>query len=247
MRPPSALIVLAVFSLALPAFALRLEPVRNDYNYPRPVVDIEDADHGVVSQLFVMPGETMKLDSKEIPVAGAGFYQAMPGEVYYITILPKLQFPRLEANLCPCLLHVDKIGWSRDGTLTTIVGLRPFLQTTTGAKIPILSDVNHPRMDQGRLYFKLQGHGGGDYWVLTRYGQVVEVGGPWGIWEMIVFLITRVLPIVLAIAFVYSVAGGIVYYRADAHPGKSFIELMLLSLRHPPFFRRKSPAAESSE
>ena len=147
MKPSSALVLLAAFVLAPPAFSLRLEPVRNDYNFPRPIVDIEDAGKGVVAQLFVNPGETMKLDSNETPVAGSGFYQAAPNEVYYITILPRFQFPRLDASLCPCLLHVDKIGWSRDGALTTITGMRPFLQTTTGDKIPILSDVAHPKMD----------------------------------------------------------------------------------------------------
>ncbi len=202
MNPPSVLVLLAAFALAPPAFPLHLEPVRNDSQYPRDVVDIEDADHGVVAQLFVMPGETMKLDSKENPAAGAGYYQALPGEVYYVVILPTFPLPRLQSNLCPCLLHVDKIGWNRDGSLSTIVGFRPYLLTAAGAKIPIVSDVNHPRMDHGRLYFRLQGHGGGDYWVLTRFGQVVDVGGPWGPWELILFLITRVLPIALACALV---------------------------------------------
>lgn len=237
MKPPSALIVLCAFAMARPASSLRLEPVRNDTQYPRDVVDIEDADHGVVAQLFVQPGETMKLDSKEIPAAGAGYYQALPGEVYYVVILPKFPLPRLDATLCPCLLHVDRIGWNREGTLTTVTGLRPFLQAASGAKIPIVSDVNHPRMTGGRLYFKLQGHRG-EYWVLTRFGQVVEAGGPWGMWELTRFLVTIVLPISLACTLVYAIAGGVVYYRADAHPDKSFIELMQLSLKEPPFFKQ---------
>ena len=235
MKPSSALVLLAAFVLAPPAFSLRLEPVRNDYNFPRPIVDIEDAGKGVVAQLFVNPGETMKLDSNETPVAGSGFYQAAPNEVYYITILPRFQFPRLDASLCPCLLHVDKIGWSRDGALTTITGMRPFLQTTTGDKIPILSDVAHPKMDKGRLYFKLQGHRG-EYWVLTKYGQIVEVGGPWGLWELTRFLLSYVLPIVLACVLLFAVAGAVVYYRADIYPDKSFIQLMELTLRQHPFF-----------
>jgi hypothetical protein len=247
MKPPSVLILFAAIALVPPALCLRLEPVRNDTKYPRIVVDIEDADKGVVAQLFVMPGETMKLDSKEIPVAGAGYYRALPGEDYYVIIFPKTPLPRLEANLCPCVLQVDKIGWDHDGKLTTISGFRPFLETASGAKIPIVSDVNHPRMDKGRLYFRLQGHGGGDYWVLTRFGQVVEAGGPWGLWEMTFFLITVIVPIVLACTLVYSVAGGIVYYRADSHPDKSFIQLMQLSLTQPPFFKRKTAEAESTE
>ncbi len=247
MKPHSALTLFVAIALALPAFSLHLEPVRNDYKFPLPVVDIEDADHGVVARLYVMPGETMKLDSKENPAAGAGYYQAIPGQEYYLIILPKFQLPRYASNLCPCALHMDKIGWDRDGKLTTIAGFRPFLETAAGTKIPILSDVNHPRMDKGRLYFKLKGHKWSDYWVLTRYGQVVDVGGPWGPWELIVFLVTRVIPIVLACALVYAVAGGIVYYRADTHPDQSFIQLMQLSFKHPPFFKRTAAGTESSE
>jgi hypothetical protein len=247
MKPQSALIVLAAVALAAPAFCFHLEPVRNYYKFPLPVVDIEDADHGVVAQLYVQPGETMKLDEKEIPVAGAGYYQALPGQEYYVIIFPKFPLPRYASNLCPCVLEVDRIGWNRDGNLTTITGFRPFLQTASGAKIPILSDVAHPRMADGKLYFKLKGHEWSDYWVLTKYGQVVEVGGPWGPWELTVFLLTRVLPIVLAIAFLYSVAGGIVYYRAEIYPQKSFIELMQLSFKRPPFFRVRAAEPESDE
>jgi len=246
MKPPSALILLAAIALVPPAFSLHLEPVRNDSAYPRDVVDIEDADHGVVAQLFVMPGETMKLDSKENPAAGAGYYQAMPGQEYYLIILPKLQLPRYESNLCPCALHMDKIGWDHDGKLNVLTGFRPFLETAAGVKIPILSDVTHPKIADGKLYFKLKGHRG-DYWVLTRFGQVVDVGGPWGPWELIRFLLLSVLPIALACTLVYSIAGGIVYYRADTHPNKSFIELMQLSLKHPPFFRMQTTEPESTE
>ena len=247
MKPQSTLILLAAIALVPPAFSLHLEPVRNDGKYPHAVVDIEDADHGVVAQLFVLPGETMKLDDKENPVAGAGFYQAMPDEVYYVVILPKFPFPRLQANLCTCVLHMDRIAWDRQGKLTAVTGWRPFLQTAAGVKIPITSDVTHPRMNKGRLYFRLQGHGGGDYWVLTQYGQVVEVGGPWGPLELIFFLITRVIPIVLAVSFVYAVICGVLYYRADVHPDKSLIQLMLLSFTHPPFFRRATAEATESD
>jgi len=247
MKPQSALILLAALACAPPAFSLRLEQVRNDHNYPHAIVDIEDADRGVVAQLYVMPGETMKLDANETPVAGAGYYQSTPGQEYYIAILSKFTLPRYRSNLCPCVLEVDKIGWDHNGNLTTVTGLRPFLLTATGDKIPILSDVNHPRMAKGRLYFKLEGHNFADYWVLTRYGQVVEVGGPWGPWELIVFLSTTILPIVLACALVYGVAGGIVYHRLQIAPDMSFIQLMQLSFTHPPFLLRKTDQIEKSE
>ena len=247
MKPPSALVLLAAFALVPPAFSLHLEPVRNDYNFPRPVVDIEDGDKGVVAQLFVNPGETMKLDEKENPAAGAGVYQAMPGEVYYVVIPPRLPLPRYASNLCPCVLEVETFGWNHEGTLTTVTGFRPFLITAAGVKIPITSDVAKPRMIKSKRYFKLKDHQWGDYWVLTRYGQVVDVGGPWGPWELIRFIITIIVPIVCACALIYGVAGGIVYYRADVHPDKSFIQLMQLSFKHPPFFKRGTATAKSPE
>ena len=137
------------------------------------MLHIEDGDKGVVAQLFVNPGETMKLDEKENPAAGAGFYQAMPGEVYYVVIPPRLPLPRYASNLCPCVLEVETFGWNHEGTLTTVTGFRPFLITAAGVKIPITSDVAKPRMIKSKLYFKLKDHQWGDYWVLTRYGQVV--------------------------------------------------------------------------
>ena len=238
MKPQSALILLLALAVAPPAFSLRLEPVRNDTKYPRPVVDIEDLDRGRVAQLYVMPGETMKLDSQEVPVAGAGYYQAMPGEEFYLIISPKSPLPRFESNLCPCVLRVDKVGWDRAGKLMAINGLRPFLQTAGGGNIAIVSDVNHPRIVQSRLYFKLQGHRG-EYWVLTQFGQIVDAGGPWGLWEFTRFLLFPVLPLLLACALVYSVVHATLLFRQDSHPDKSFIELMQLSLTRLPLILAK--------
>jgi len=201
-------------------------------------VDIEDLDRGRVAQLYVMPGETMKLDSKEVPVAGAGYYQAMPGEEFYLILTPNLSLPHLESNLCPCVLRVDKIGWDRTGKLATISGLRPYLQTASGTNIAIVSDVIHPKIVKSKLYFKLQGHRG-QYWVLTQFGQVVDAGGPWGPWDFIRFLLFPVLPLLLACALIYSVVSATLLFRQDNHPDKSFIELMQLSLTRLPLFLAK--------
>jgi hypothetical protein len=176
MKPASTLIFLLAIGCAMPSRALRLEPQPNPTSAPLPVVDIEDASHMVVAHLYELPGETMKLDSdSQKPASGAGYYEAMPGEDYFLLVLGKLQFPRLGKESCPCALHMDKIGWNRQGALTIIAGLRPFLETSSGARIPIVSDVKHPRIANGRLYFKLKGRYS-EYWVLTRFGQSVEVG-----------------------------------------------------------------------
>jgi len=248
MKPESALILLAAFALVPSAMALRLEPVRNDTNYPLPVVDIESEDHVTVAQLFVMPGETMKLDSKENPAAGAGYYQALPGDDYYVIITPQFQLPRLRKYPCPCVLHVDKIGWNRAGDLTTIVGLRPYLETASGAKIAMAVDAKHPtRLAKGKLYFRLQGYGSGEYWVLTKFGQIVQVGGPWGILETTLFFLEYILPWTLAILLAYSIVGAIRLWREEALSEKSLTQLMLMSFKRSPFSWGREPEMEEEE
>jgi hypothetical protein len=229
MKPETALFLLLAFAPS--ARALHLEPVRNDTGMPLPVVDIENEDRKTVAQLFVMPGETMKLDSSQSPAAGAGYYAALPGEEYYILIPAKFRLPRMGKDVCPCALHVQKVEWNRAGEVTSITGFRPFLETAIGTKIPIVSDVAHPKTANGKLYFKLKDHGSGEYWIQIRYAQVVDAGGPWGSWEMARFLLLDVLPLMLAGLLAFCVVGAIRLLREESHPEKSFIELMQLSLR----------------
>jgi hypothetical protein len=241
MKHQIAIILLLAISCALPSRALRLEPQPNPTSAPLPVVDIEDASHTVVAHLYVLPGEKMLLDSDDQkPHAGAGYYEAMPGEDYFLLVLSKLQFPRLGGGTCPCALHMEKIGWNHQGEVTIITGLRPFLETASGTQIPIVSDVNHPRIANGKLYFKLQGHWG-EYWVLTRFGQVVEVGGLWGLWEITRFLLAVLLPLAVLGLLGYTLAGAIRLLREDTYPEKSFIELMQLSFMRLPLANKLKP------
>jgi hypothetical protein len=247
MKSKSALILLISVSCSLPCGAFRLQPVPNTTAEPLPVVDIEDESHAVVAHLYVLPGETMKIDSQQNPAAGAGYYEAMPGEDYVLVIPAKLQFPHMGKESCPCLLHMDKIGWNRQGGVTTVAGLRPFLETSSGARIPIVSDVNHARIANGRLYFKLQGRGSSEYWVLTRFGQTVETGGPWGLSEMTRFFFFVLLPLTLAGLLVIMVVGAIHLFREDSHPDKSFIELMQLTFMRLPLVREICGERERTE
>ena len=221
--------LLLALACALPGRADHLDRVMNKSAAPFPVVDIEDESHMVVGHLFIAPGETMLLDSQQNPAGGAGYYQALPEQDYLLMIPSKMQPPHLGGDGCPCSLHMDKIGWNRQGAVNVIGGLKPFLETTSGIKIPIVSDVQRLNLADGKLNFKLQGRRG-EYWVLTRYGQVVETGGPWGVWELTVFLLTRVLPYVVLVLVVVSIIGAIYLTRQDCHPDKSFLELMQLSL-----------------
>ena len=239
MKPVSALLFLLALACALPCRALRLEPETNHSAEPQPVVDIEDESHVVVAHLFVLPGETMQLDSDDQkPAAGAGYYEAMPGQDYLLLIPAKFQLPRLGMASCPCVLRMDKIGWNRQGVVTTVAGLKPYLETASGDKIAIASDVKHARIAGGKVYFNLQGRGSGEYWVLTRYGQVVDAGGPWGLWDVVRFLLVDLLPLALLAVLGFSVAGAIRLWRADSNPEKSFLELMQLSFLRLPLVRK---------
>jgi hypothetical protein len=137
---------------------------------------------------------------------------------------------------------MDKIGWNHAGVVTTVAGLRPYLETASGAKIPIVSDVNHPRLANGKLYFKLKGRWG-QYWALIRFGQVKETGGPWGLWELARFLFFVLLPLALFGLLAYSVAGAIQLSREESYPDKSFTELMLISFTRPPLASKFKPDA----
>jgi len=238
MKPAFALIVLLILGCARLSSAPRLEVQPNPTNHPLPAADIEDDNHIVVSHLYVLPGETMQLNpADQTPVAGAGYYEAMPGEDHLLVVPARLQFPRLGDDGCPCALLLEKIAWNRQGVVTTIAGLHAFLETSSGAKIPIISDVVHPRIADGKFYFKLKGHSS-ENWVLTRFGQVVSTGGPWGPWEFVHFFSTVLLPLALLVLFAYTLAGAIYFLRQGAHPNESFLGLMLLSFMRLPLARR---------
>jgi hypothetical protein len=97
--------------------------------------------------------------------------------------------------------------------------------------------VKHLNLADGKLNFKLQGRRG-EYWVHTRYGQVVETGGPWGVWEIVKFFFVDILPWLVVILVLFSVVGAIRLTRQDSHPDKSFLELMQMSLFALPLLRK---------
>jgi hypothetical protein len=248
MNAKPLLISLLALAAILPCRAEHFESVPNPYSEPLPVVDIRDDQFNIVAHLYVPPGETMQLDSHEKPVGGAGYYEAMPGADYFLIIPSQSQLPRLGVESCPCLLHMDKIAWNRTGAVTAITGLRPYLQTSSGTKIAIASDVNHLHIADGRVYFKLQGHGSEEYWVQIRYGQVADAGGPWGFWNYVHLVFIRVLPWLLIALLAISVVNAIRLLREDRYPDKSFIELVQFSLaRLLTFWRKKRDDEEEWE
>jgi hypothetical protein len=240
MKPAFALILILILTVgcARHSTAPRPEVQPNPTSAPIAAADIEDENHIVLSHLYVLPGETMQLNrADQTPLSGAGYYEAMPGEVHLLVVPSSLEFPRLGGDGCPCALLMEKIGWNRQGVVTAIAGLHPFLETSSGAKIPIVSDVVHPRIANGKMYFKLKGHSS-ENWVLTRFGQVVDTGGPWGLWEFVHFFFKVLLPLALLGLFGYTLAGAIYFLRQDTHPNESFLSLMLISFMRLPLARR---------
>ncbi|MGA2350050.1 MAG: hypothetical protein ABSF70_06435 [Terracidiphilus sp.] len=248
MKPKSALILLLAIACVLPARALRLDSIPNRSFAPLPVVDIRNEDFQIVAHLFVMPGETMLLNSEdEKPAGGAGYYEALPGDDTVVMIPGKLGLPHLGDVMCPCALHMDKIAWNRAGGVITVAGLRPYLETSLGAKTAIVSDVKHPRIADGKVYFQLKGHGSGEYWVLTRYGQVVQTGGPFGFSDLVRLLLVDILPWVLLGCLAFSLVNAIRLSRQDTYPDKSFLELMQVSFMRIFFWRHRNDQRESEE
>jgi len=228
MRHSFLLVFLLALACSLACRADHLDKVTNKSSAPVAVVDIEDDAHQVVGHLFIPPSETLLLDSDQNPAGGVGYYEAARGQDYLLLIPSRLQPPHLGGDGCPCSLHMSKIGWNRQGAVNAIEGLKPFLETTSGEKIPIVSDVKHLNLADGKLNFQLQGSG--EYWVLTRYGQVVETGGPLGFWEIAKFFFAYILPWLVAIVLAISVVGAIRLLREDIYPEKSFLQLMKVSL-----------------
>jgi hypothetical protein len=98
--------------------------------------------------------------------------------------------------------------------------------------------VKRVRIAGGKFYFQLQGRGSREYWVLTRYGQVVDTGGPWGPWEVLRFFLVDLLPLALLVVLGFSVAGAIRLWREESYPEKSFLELTQLSFLRLPLVRK---------
>jgi hypothetical protein len=171
----------------------------------------------------------------------------MPGQDYLLQIPAKFQLPRLGMESCPCLLRMDKFGWNHAGAVTTVAGLRPYLETASGARIAIVSDVKHIHISGGKFYFQLQGRGSGEYWVFTRYGQVVDTGGPWGPWEVLRFFLVALLPLALLVVLGFSVAGAIRLWREESYPEKSFLQLTQLSFLRLPLVRKIRREREPEE
>jgi hypothetical protein len=150
---------------------LRNQVIKNNSGKPFQLLQVSDVNGTPFAGLYVMTGETMAFNDTAEPIAGAGYYEALPNNYYFVGI--SMSHPVLFEDQPPAL-RVDKVGWDKNGRLTTITGLRHFLESKTN--IVITSDVNTPKIANGNLYIKLKDHGETEYWVKILFGKIVGIG-----------------------------------------------------------------------
>src|SRR5665213_1556379 len=119
----------ALLTLVFATIALGQKEVTNNTGAPLALQKLTDKSGNTAVTLYVMPGETMALDSHGDPQSGAGYYEyALKGKDYGLS--PALStFPpvKFEGHFDFPILHVDKVTWDTGGRLTTITGLQPVL------------------------------------------------------------------------------------------------------------------------
>jgi hypothetical protein len=158
------LAILANFAITQQAFAQR--KLANNSGKPFPIMSIRDSQGVVFAKLYISVGKEMTLGFTGDPIAGAGFYEAVTNNYYYVPF-EKGGFGGL---------HVDKIEWDDQGKLISIKNLRPFFE---GSKqIAITSDVKEPKIKDGILYLKLDGKGDTEFKFNTLFGKGVSIEPP---------------------------------------------------------------------
>jgi len=147
--------------------------VRNTGDKPLGLVEVY-MEGKAIAGLYVMPGETMRVRNQD-PIAGAGYYEAK-ADNYFPVRCPDMKPIMFEGNVTFASLHVDKVEWDHNGQLTSITGLCPFLYNLDISSNAITSDVKKPKIANGNLYIKLEGHGDTEYWVKIQYGKIAAIG-----------------------------------------------------------------------
>jgi hypothetical protein len=150
--------------------------IRNDGASPLPLINIySEGEH--IARLYVLPGETMRFDKSAQPFFGAGYYEAEPNKYFFVQALGMDDW-QLDQNLFLPSIRVDKIQWDREGQLTNLIGLRPFVYQAKelGKNFAIISDVKNPKIANGNLYVKLEGRGETEYWLKIIFGNIAAIG-----------------------------------------------------------------------
>jgi len=161
-RPTIAGILFLVCLLATPCLSFAHGEITNSSGKPLKVLDLNDTQGKPFARLF-MSGERMTIDHYNYPESGAGYYEALEGNYYYI--------PFTKGGLGG--LHVDKVEWDENGKTIAIKGLRPFFD---GAEqIKITSDVTDPKIEDGIVYLRLKGKADTEFKFKVIYGVGISI------------------------------------------------------------------------
>ena len=143
-----------------------------------------DAKHNI--SLYGLAGHTLVFNDQGTGIIyGAGYFEgnftaeslleAKLGMAGYDGPDSGQYSPFEEGQLC--YLDMEKLEWDDKGRTTLISGLGPFLKTTGKEKeIKITSDRIHPKIADGNVYIKLEGHGDSEFWVKMLFGKIVGIG-----------------------------------------------------------------------
>jgi hypothetical protein len=137
----------------------------NNSGKPVAVRAIVDSKGTPFAELYMTGKEMIFDDYGEISL-GAGYYLALENNYYYIPF-SKGGFGGL---------HVDRIEWDDAGKTTSIKGLRPFFESAE--EIKITSDVNNPKLADGVLFLKLDGHGDLEFKFSMAFGKGTNIDPP---------------------------------------------------------------------
>ncbi len=154
--------VLLAVLLLMPGLGWSHGEFENDGDKPVKILDLNDSKGKPFARLF-MTGKKMTIDHYNYPESGAGYYEALDDQHYYI--------PFTTGGLGG--LHVDRVEWDDSGRLIGIKGLRPFFDGA--GQIKITSDVTNPKIEDGILFLFLDGKGKKAYRFKIMFGLGVSI------------------------------------------------------------------------
>jgi hypothetical protein len=163
--PDIAGILFLVCFVATPCLSFAHGEITNSSGKPLKVLDLNDAQGKPFARLF-MSGEKMTIDHYNYPESGAGYYEALEGNYYYI--------PFTKGGLGG--LHVHKVEWDEHGKTIAIKGLQPFFDGAE--KIEITSDVTNPKIKDGAVCLRLKGSAGTEFKFDIVYGLGISIEPP---------------------------------------------------------------------
>jgi hypothetical protein len=139
------------------------------------LLTITGSDGKPVAKLCITSGD-MAFDSNQNIAQGAGFMRAEPGKFYHV--IPTFQ----------CGEHYQQLGiglswleWDDNGKTLSVRGLEPIIDSSSGDKYEITSDLEHPLVEDGILKITIKDKGDFSFKIEfdgNRGARMVEDGCP---------------------------------------------------------------------